>query len=120
MFQEVGDGRHAGAGDVLEDLEHLGPFFQVADREFGVAHRLTDEVFAAGDEAVEASAVGALGVGLTFDPAAVVGPVEVFRGEFAKLLVGGVQLQLAVAHFEGLLMPLAQLFGQPDGMLFGI
>ena len=29
-FEQVGDRRHPVAGDVLQDLEHLGPFFQVA------------------------------------------------------------------------------------------
>ena len=46
LLEKIGHRRHAVAGNVFEDLQHLGPLFQMADAELGIAHRLLDEVFA--------------------------------------------------------------------------
>ena len=37
-------------GDILEDSQHLGPFFQMTDGEVRVRHRLPNQVFTGGDQ----------------------------------------------------------------------
>ena len=120
LLQEVGHRGHPVGGDVLEDLEHLGPLLQVADAELGVAHRLPDQVLARDDEARQATAVGPLGVGLVLDPLPVLVAVELLRRELAELLVRLEELPLAVAHLQRLPVPLAQLLGEPDRVLLGV
>ena len=48
------------------------------------------------------------------------GPVEFFGRQRPQLLVGLEQLHLAVADLQRLPMPLAQLLGEPDGVLLGV
>ncbi len=119
LLQEVGHRGHPVRRDVLEDLEHLGPSFEVADAELGVPHGLLDQVLARHHQARQPSAVGPLGRGLGLDLLADVGPVDLLGGHRPELLVGLVELHLAVADLERLAVPLAQLLGQPDGVLLG-
>ncbi len=107
-------------GDVLEDLEHLGPLLQVPDPELGIAHRLLDQIFAGHRPGRQSPAVGPLGGGLVLDLAPGLGSVELVGRRRPQLLVGLVELQLPVAHLERLAMPLAELLGQPDRVLLGI
>ena len=119
LLEQVGDRRHPVAGDVLEDLEHLGPFLQVADAELRIAHRLADQVLARDDQAGEPAAVLALGRRLVLDATAILGLVELLGGQGPQLLVGLVELDLLVADVDRLAVPPAQLLGQPDGVLLG-
>ena len=120
-FKQVGDRRHPVARDVLQDLEHLGPFFQAGDAELGVAHRLLDQVFAGNRPGPTAggrwparrrpgsrSCAGSR-AGRALRPA---------RAR-SCLLVSYNCISL-VAHLERLAMPLAQLLGDPDGVLLGV
>src|SRR5262245_8366675 len=92
----------------------------MADAQLRVAHRLLDQVFTAHDQIREPSAVGPLGHCLVLDPAAGLCTIELLRRERPQLLIRLEKLQLTVAHLQRLAMPLAELLGEPDRMLFGI
>ncbi len=120
VLEQVGNRRHAPAGDVLQDLEHLAPLFELGDRKLGVPHRLLDELFTRANQAREPAAVGSFRGGLVLELAPRLRPVELGGRQVAKLLVGLEKLHLAVAHLERLALPLAQLLGDPDRVLLGI
>ncbi len=120
LLEQVGHRRHAVARDVLEDLQHLGPFLEMAHAELGIAGGLPHEVFAGRHEVRQAPAVGPLGAGLRLDAAARFGPVELLRTHGPQLLIRLEQLQFAVADVERLTLPLGQLLGEPDRVLLRI
>src|SRR5687767_5344613 len=89
----------------------------MAHAELRISHRLPDQFFAVEHETRETPAVCALGRRLRLNPAANIRLVKLFSRKQSQLLVGVVKLQFALAHFERLPMPLAELLGEPDRML---
>ena len=119
-LQQIGHRRHAVGRNILENLQHLGPAIQRTDVELRITGRLPEQIFARRRQSREPAAVGALGGGLVLDAPADIGPIQLLRRKVAKLLVGFVQLQLAVANLQRLAVPFVELFGHPDRVLLGI
>jgi hypothetical protein len=119
LLQEVGHIRHAVGRDVFEDLQHLGPFFQMANAEFWVPQGLPDQFLAVGGQARKATTIGPLSGRLRLDLPAGLRSIQLLGREQPQLLIGVMELHLAVAHFERLPVPFAHLLGQPDRVLLG-
>src|SRR5262245_9037693 len=89
----------------------------MSDAEFGIAHRLPDQLIAYTNESVQTARVSLLGGGLCLDSLAIIGLIEFFLGKQAKLLIGLIKLHLFVTDFQRDAMPFAELLGDPDEML---
>ncbi len=85
-----------------------------------IAGRLPEQIFTRRGQSRQSAAVCPFGGRLILDAPPRVGPIQLLGRKVAKLLVGFVQLHLAVANLQCLAVPLVELLGNPQRVLFRI